>query len=102
MIPRLKEKYNSDGLVCPTNILEKKKLTYDDYKLSLDESTKDDAIGLIYYLWKNNIKINTASDFNFKKEIKAKIGKFKISDNKVLQKLEIYKLEENKFIKNKP
>ena len=73
-----------------------------EYKPSEITILSYDAIGLIYYLWKNNIKINTASDFNFKKEIKAKIGKFKISDNKVLQKLEIYKLEENKFIKNKP
>ena len=73
-----------------------------EYKPSEITILSYDAIGLIYYLWKNNIKINTASDFNFKKEIKAKIGNFKISDNKVLQKLEIYKLEENKFIKNKP
>ena len=36
-----------------------------------------------------------------KKEIKAKIGEFKISENKVIQKLEIYKLEENNFIKSK-
>ena len=36
-----------------------------------------------------------------KNEIKAKIGKFKISENKVIQKLEIYKLEDNKFIKSK-
>ena len=55
-----------------------------------------------YNLIEQIIKINTASDFNFKKENKAIIGKFKKSDIKVLQKLEIYKLEENKFIKNKP
>ena len=60
-----------------------------------------DSIGLIYYFWKNNIKIKTASDFNIKKEIKAKIGKFKISQNKVLQKLEIYKLSDNNFIKSR-
>ena len=80
----------------------KKFLKNYEYKPSEITILSYDAIGLIYYLWKNNIKINTASDFNFKKEIKAKIGNFKISDNKVLQKLEIYKLEENKFIKNKP
>ena len=79
----------------------KKFLKNYEYKPSEITILSYDAIGLIYYLWKNNIKINTASDFNFKKEIKAKIGKLKISDNKVLQKLEIYKLEENKFIKNK-
>jgi len=60
-----------------------------------------DSIGLIYYFWKNNIKINSAKDFNFKREIKSKIGNFKISDNKVIQKLKIYKLEDNSFIENK-
>ena len=60
-----------------------------------------DSIGLIYYFWKNNIKINSAKNFNFKKEIKGKIGNFKISDNKVIQKLKIYKLEDNSFIENK-
>ncbi len=59
-----------------------------------------DTIGLLYYFWKNDIKINSANDFNIKKEIKAKIGKFKISENKIIQKLEIYKLEENKFVKS--
>ena len=60
-----------------------------------------DSLGLIYYFWKNNIKINSAKDFNFKKEIKGKIGNFKISDNKVIQKLKIYKLEDGSFIENK-
>ena len=60
-----------------------------------------DIVGFIYYLWKNNNKIKSIVDFNLKKEIKGKIGNFKISENKVIQKLEIYKLEENKFIKNK-
>ncbi len=60
-----------------------------------------DSIGLIYYFWKNNIKINSAKDFNFKREIKGKIGNFKISDNKVIQKLKIYKLEDGNFIENK-
>ena len=60
-----------------------------------------DSIGLIYYFWKNNIKTNSANDFNFKKEIKGKIGNFKISDNKVIQKLKIYKLEDGSFIENK-
>ena len=52
-----------------------------------------DCIGLIYYLWKNDTIIKSVNNFNFKKEIKGKIGKFKISDNKVIQSLEIYKLE---------
>ena len=60
-----------------------------------------DITGFIYYLWKNNKKIKSSEDFNLKEEIKGKIGRFVISENKVIQKLEIYKLEENKFIKNK-
>ena len=60
-----------------------------------------DVTGFIYYLWKNNKKIKSSEDFNLKEEIKGKIGRFVISENKVIQKLEIYKLEENKFIKNK-
>ena len=60
-----------------------------------------DIAGLLYYIWKNNIKVNSANDFNMKNEIKGKIGKFKISENKVIQNLEIYKLEEKKFVKSK-
>ena len=60
-----------------------------------------DIVGFIYYLWKNNNNIKSINDFNLKKDIKGKIGTFKISDNKVIQKLEIYKLEENKFVKSK-
>ena len=73
------------------------------YKYKPNEITilSYDIVGLIYYLWKNDTKINYANDFNMKREIKAKIGEFKISENKVIQKLEIYKLEENKFIKSK-
>ena len=59
-----------------------------------------DIIGFVYYIWKNDIKVSSAYDFNLKKEIKAKIGKFKISENKVIQNLEIYKLEDNKFIRS--
>ena len=59
-----------------------------------------DSVGLIYYLWKKNIKINTVKDFNMKNEIKGKIGKFLISGNKVIQNLNIYKLDENKFVKS--
>ena len=75
---------------------------YKNYQYIPNEITilSYDTIGLIYYVWKSGIKINTANDFNLKKEIKAKIGKFKISENKVIQKLDIYKLEDNDFIKN--
>ncbi len=60
-----------------------------------------DSIGLIYYLWKKKGNITSTKNFNFDKNIKGKIGKFKISDNKIIQELNIYKLEEGKFIKNK-
>ena len=35
-----------------------------------------------------------------KNEIKGKIGKFLISGNKVIQNLNIYKFDENKFVKS--
>ena len=59
-----------------------------------------DVAGYIYYLWKTENSIKSVSDFNIKKEIKGKIGNFKILENQVIQKLDIYKLEENKFIKS--
>ena len=58
-----------------------------------------DALGLIYYAWKTNGKIDSISDFSFKRKIKGKIGTFSIKDKKVLQELDIYKTEKNKFIK---
>ena len=58
-----------------------------------------DALGLIYYVWKTNGKINSVNDFSLKKKIKGKIGVFSFKDKKVLQELEIYKTEKNKFIK---
>ena len=58
-----------------------------------------DSVGLIYYLWKNNIKINSADDFNL--NLKGKIGNFKISDNKIIQDLSIYKIEGSNFVKSK-
>ena len=60
-----------------------------------------DTIGLIYYVWKNQKNLVSANNFNLKTDIKGKIGNFRISDNKVIQNLNIYKLEEGKFIKNK-
>ena len=60
-----------------------------------------DSIGLIYYLWKNKGNITSTKNFNFDKNIKGKIGNFKISDNKIIQELNIYKLEDGKFIQNK-
>jgi len=58
-----------------------------------------DALGLIYYAWKKNGKIESINDFLFKKKIKGKIGTFTFKDKKVLQDLNIYKAENNKFIK---
>ena len=60
-----------------------------------------DSVGLIYYLWKNLGAIKSINDFNFKKDIKGKLGKFKISENKVIQDLNIYRIKEGKFIQNK-
>ena len=58
-----------------------------------------DALGLIYYAWKKNGKIDSINDFSFKSKIKGKIGTFTFKDKKVLQELDIYKIEENSFIK---
>ena len=59
-----------------------------------------ESVGLVYYFWKKNIQINSPKDFNIKNEIKGKIGNFIISDNKIIQKLDIYNLRENTFVKN--
>ena len=58
-----------------------------------------DALGLIYYAWKTNGKAETINDFSFKSKIKGKIGTFSFKDKKVLQELDIYKTEKNRFIK---
>ena len=58
-----------------------------------------DALGLIYYAWKKNGKINSINDFIFKNKIKGKIGTFSFKDKKVIQELEIYKTENKSFIK---
>ncbi len=58
-----------------------------------------DALGLVYYAWKNNGDINSINDFSFKNKIKGKIGTFSIKDKKVSQDLDIYKTENKKFTK---
>ena len=58
-----------------------------------------DALGLIYYAWKKNGSLNSVNDFSFKNKIKGKIGTFSFKDKRVTQELEIYKTENNKFIK---
>ena len=58
-----------------------------------------DALGLIYYAWKKNGKINSINDFLFKNKIKGKIGTFSFKNGKVTQDLDIYKTQNKKFIK---
>ena len=58
-----------------------------------------DAIGVIYYAWKKNGKVNSINDFLFKNNIKGKIGTFSFKNKIVSQDLEIYKIENNRFIK---
>ncbi len=58
-----------------------------------------DALGLIYYAWKQNGEINSVNDFLFKNKIKGKIGTFSFKNGKVTQELDIYKTENKKFIK---
>ena len=58
-----------------------------------------DALGLIYYAWKKKGEINTINDFSFKNKIKGKIGTFSFKDKKVIQELDIYKTEKDRFIK---
>ncbi len=58
-----------------------------------------DSIGLIYYAWKKNGKVNTINDFSFKGKIKGKIGTFSFNNKKIIQDLNIYKAENKKFTK---
>jgi hypothetical protein len=58
-----------------------------------------DALGLIYYAWKKNGKINSINDFTFKNKIKGKTGTFSFKNGKVTQELDIYKTDKKRFIK---
>tara|TARA_E500000178_G_scaffold355076_1_gene426370 strand:+ start:2771 stop:3922 length:1152 start_codon:yes stop_codon:yes gene_type:complete len=58
-----------------------------------------DALGLIYYAWKQNKNLNSINNFSFKNKIKGKIGTFSINERRVVQELEIYRVEKNKFTK---
>ena len=58
-----------------------------------------DALGLIYYAWKKNGKVDSVNDFIFSDKIKGKIGTFSLKDKKVIQDLNIYETKDNKFIK---
>ncbi len=58
-----------------------------------------DALGLVYYAWKQNGEINSVNDFLFKNKIEGKIGTFSLKNGKVKQELNIYKAEDKRFIK---
>ncbi len=59
-----------------------------------------DALGLIYYIWnKKNYKISSMKDFIIKDKIKGKIGTFNFTDGKLIQKLNMYKVSDKKFVK---
>ena len=58
-----------------------------------------DALGLVYYAWKENSGISSVNDFLFKNKIKGKIGTFSFKNGKVTQELDIYKTDKKKFIK---
>ena len=58
-----------------------------------------DALGLIYYAWKKNGGISSINDFSFKNKIKGKIGTFSFKDKKVIQELDIYRTDNNRFTK---
>ena len=58
-----------------------------------------DAVGLIYYIWKKNGTIKSIDSFFIKDKIKGKIGTFSFKDANVLQELNIYKMENKKFVK---
>ena len=58
-----------------------------------------DALGLIYYIWKKNKKINSIKDFLITDKISGKVGNFRFENNRINQELHIYKAENNKFTK---
>ena len=73
---------------------------FDKFKLDPNEITilAYDALGLIYYAWKND-NIKSINDFSFKSKIKGKIGTFSFKERKVTQELKIYRAANNKFTK---
>ena len=58
-----------------------------------------DAMGLIYYCWFSNNFIFNKDDLFSKKGFKGLQGEFFIEKNLSKQKLKIYKVSQNKFIK---
>ena len=47
----------------------------------------------------HDLDYDSINDFSFKGKIKGKIGTFSFKDKKVIQELNIYKTDKNKFIK---
>ncbi len=58
-----------------------------------------DALGLAYYVWRKNNNIKSAKDFLIKGKIKGKIGSFSFDQGKIIQNLNIYKIEGKRFKK---
>ena len=58
-----------------------------------------DALGLIYYCWYNNKEQFNPEQLYNKKGFKGMHGEFFIENNLSMQKLKIYKINKNKFIK---
>ena len=56
-----------------------------------------DALGLIYYVWNKNNGINSINDFLINKKIRGKIGTFEFKNNKVFQKLKMYRAKDGRF-----
>ena len=84
------------------NFQKYKKKYFNTYGLQPTEITilTYDALGLIYYIWnKKNFKINSIKDFIIKDKIRGKIGTFNFVDGKLIQKLNMYKVSDKKFIK---
>ena len=85
------------------NFKKFKKDFFDTYKYNPSEISilTYDAVGLVYYAWKQPGEIKSVNDFNFKKDIKGKVGKFNIKDNKVIQKLKVYRIKDGNFTEYK-
>ena len=75
---------------------------FEKFKLQPSEITilAYDALGLIYYIWKENKTIKSINDFFIKEKIKGKIGTFNFNDGIVSQELKIYKTQNDKFIEH--
>ena len=95
-----------------TNLLGKKKRHTLRSQITLNKGNKDIICTSFtnrkmhdFHLYKkSNVgfhpDIKSINDFFIKEKIKGKIGNFKFENGKVTQDLKIYKLQNNKFIKN--